>query len=518
MAQDVIVREEDCGTDDGIAVSTIRQRDDVVETLRERALGRVAAEDVVHPKTGEVIVKAGEEILEEHAKAINLAGIEEVKVRSPLTCRTRHGVCVKCYGRNLATGRMVELGEAVGIVAAQSIGEPGTQLAMGTFHTDGVAGDDITHGLPRVEELFEARKPKGQAIISEVSGVVRIAHGQRARVVLVRTAEGEETGYGIPFGVRLVVADGQRIYAGDQMTEGPLNPHDILRVKGVRAVQDYLVRQVQDVYRSQGVEINDKHIEVVVRQMLRKVRVDDPGDTDLLMGGLVDLFDFEDENRRVLEAGGRPATARPVILGITKASLATDSFLSAASFQETTRVLTEASIKGRTDPLIGLKENIIIGTLIPAGTGMAQHRGVNLVLPKDAQVPSDAKAEEAAEARADTGETRGAEPSEAQDFDSVLRSIFGDGEESGSRSGEAPGKVCTQPSEGAEGVHRASAASAAGAKVESQVGETASSGQRGEKAAPTTETREASSSRILKSAVMAARFYERFLKTRSEEK
>jgi DNA-directed RNA polymerase subunit beta' len=401
VAQDVIVREEDCGTDDGVSVGAIRQGDDIVETLRERAVGRVAAEDVVNPETGEVLVRAGEEILEEHAKAIELLGIEEVKVRSPLTCRTRYGVCVKCYGRNLATGRMVEVGEAVGIIAAQSIGEPGTQLTMRTFHTGGVAGDDITHGLPRVEELFEARKPKGQAIISEVDGVVRVTEAKGTRKVIVRTEQGDEKVYTVPYGARLEVKEGDRVSAGDQITEGSLNPHDILRVKGVRAVQNYLVRQVQDVYRSQGVEINDKHIEVVIRQMLRKVRVDDPGDTDLLMGGLVDMFDFEDENRRVVEAGGRPATARPVILGITKASLATDSFLSAASFQETTRVLTEASIKGRTDPLIGLKENVIIGKLIPAGTGMTRYRGVKLVLPEEARDEREKPAESDGEAQPD---------------------------------------------------------------------------------------------------------------------
>ncbi|MGE5584183.1 MAG: DNA-directed RNA polymerase subunit beta' [Bacillota bacterium] len=406
VAQDVIVREEDCGTDDGIVVNAIRQGDDVVETFRERVVGRVAAEDVVHPETGEVLVKAGEEIVEEQAKAMELAGIEEAKVRSPLTCRTRYGVCVKCYGRNLATGRMVEVGEAVGIIAAQSIGEPGTQLTMRTFHTGGVAGDDITHGLPRVEELFEARKPKGQAIISEVDGVVRVTETKGTRKVIVRTDQGEEKAYTVPYGARLEVKDGDRIYAGDQITEGSLNPHDILRVKGVRAVQNYLVRQVQDVYRSQGVEINDKHIEVVVRQMLRKVRVDDPADTDLLTGGLVDMFDFEDENRRAVEAGGRPATARPGILGITKASLATDSFLSAASFQETTRVLTEASIKGRSDPLIGLKENVIIGKLIPAGTGMARYRNVKPVLPEEV---AEAEEKDAAEAKSQAEAQAGAE-------------------------------------------------------------------------------------------------------------
>jgi DNA-directed RNA polymerase subunit beta' len=270
----------------------------------------------------------------------------------------------------------VEVGEAVGIIAAQSIGEPGTQLTMRTFHTGGVAGDDITHGLPRVEELFEARKPKGQALISEIDGHVSIVESKGTRKVVVRAEDGEEKTYTVPYGARLEVREGQFITAGDQITEGSLNPHDILRVKGVRAVQSYLVREVQEVYRSQGVEINDKHIEVVIRQMLRKVKVEDPGDTDLLPGGLVDVFEFEEENARVMAEGKQPAIAKPVILGITKASLATDSFLSAASFQETTRVLTDASIKGRMDPLIGLKENVIIGKLIPAGTGMSRYRNV----------------------------------------------------------------------------------------------------------------------------------------------
>jgi DNA-directed RNA polymerase subunit beta' len=376
VAQDVIVREEDCGTDQGITLTAVWQGDDVLEPLRERIVGRVACEDIVHPDTGEVIIGVGCEILEDDARRIELAGITEVTVRSPLTCRTRYGVCVKCYGRNLATRNLVEVGEAVGIIAAQSIGEPGTQLTMRTFHTGGVAGDDITHGLPRVEELFEARKPKGQALISEIDGHVSIVESKGTRKVVVRAEDGEEKTYTVPYGARLEVREGQFITAGDQITEGSLNPHDILRVKGVRAVQSYLVREVQEVYRSQGVEINDKHIEVVIRQMLRKVKVEDPGDTDLLPGGLVDVFEFEEENARVMAEGKQPAIAKPVILGITKASLATDSFLSAASFQETTRVLTDASIKGRMDPLIGLKENVIIGKLIPAGTGMSRYRNV----------------------------------------------------------------------------------------------------------------------------------------------
>ncbi|HHW15110.1 MAG TPA: DNA-directed RNA polymerase subunit beta', partial [Firmicutes bacterium] len=300
-------------------------------------------------------------------------------IRSVLTCHSRYGVCVKCYGRNLATGRVVEVGEAVGIIAAQSIGEPGTQLTMRTFHTGGVAGEDITQGLPRVEELFEARRPKGQGIISETNGVVKLSEVKGIRRITVVSPSGEERSYQVP-GARLKVKEGQTVEAGDQLTEGPLNPHDILRIRGVQDVQTYLVKEVQEVYRSQGVDINDKHIEVIVRQMLRKVKVDVAGDTELLPGSLVDIFEFEEENARVQAEGGKPAEGKPVLLGITKASLATDSFLSAASFQETTRVLTEASIKGKLDPLLGLKENVIIGKLIPAGTGMSRYRNLRLVV------------------------------------------------------------------------------------------------------------------------------------------
>lgn len=378
VAQDVIVREEDCGTDDGIDVTAISDGSEIIETMKERIIGRLAAEDVIHPETGEVIAATGEMITEEIAQKIDEAKIEKVKIRSVLTCRSRYGVCARCYGRNLATGKMVEVGEAVGIIAAQSIGEPGTQLTMRTFHTGGVAGDDITQGLPRVEELFEARKPKGQAIIAEVSGVVKIVEVKGIRRVSVVTEDGEEKLYQIPFGSRLRVKDGQTVEAGDRLTEGSANPHDILKVKGERGVQMYLVQEVQDVYRSQGVEINDKHIEVVVRQMMRKRKVENPGDTSFLPGGLVDVFELEAENKAVEEQGGEPATSRPVLLGITKASLATDSFLSAASFQETTRVLTEASIKGKQDPLLGLKENVIIGKLVPAGTGMSRYRNVKI--------------------------------------------------------------------------------------------------------------------------------------------
>ncbi|NPV30114.1 MAG: DNA-directed RNA polymerase subunit beta' [Firmicutes bacterium] len=378
VAQDVIVREEDCGTREGFYVEEVTDGGDVIETLEERIVGRFTLKPVVHPETGEVIVPADTEITEEHAAAILAAGIRKVLIRSVLTCKTHYGVCQKCYGRNLATGFPVEIGEAVGIMAAQSIGEPGTQLTMRTFHTGGVAGEDITQGLPRVEELFEARKPKGQAIIAECDGIVRITENKGKKEVEI-VGETEKYTYQIPFGSRIKVEDGQYVEAGEELTEGSINPHDLLQVKGITAVQAYLLREVQRVYRMQGVDINDKHIEVMIRQMLRKVKVEDPGDTELLPGGLIEVFDFEEENARVLAVGGEPATAKPVILGITKASLATESFLSAASFQETTRVLTEAAIKGKVDPLLGLKENVIIGKLIPAGTGMSRYRNIKVL-------------------------------------------------------------------------------------------------------------------------------------------
>ncbi|HHX77331.1 MAG TPA: DNA-directed RNA polymerase subunit beta', partial [Firmicutes bacterium] len=376
VAQDVIVREEDCGTANGVKVEAIKDGDDIIEDFKSRIVGRFALEDVVHPQTGELLVAENTLIEEEQADAIIAAGIEKLSIRSVLTCQTRYGVCVRCYGRNLATGSLVDVGEPVGIIAAQSIGEPGTQLTMRTFHTGGVAGDDITQGLPRVEELFEARKPKGLAIISEISGKVSIKESRYKREVKVVPEHGEEKVYSIPYGARMKVKEGDFIAAGDEITEGSINPHDLLKVKGVRGVQLYLLQEVQRVYRLQGVDINDKHIEVMIRQVLKRVKVEDAGDTDLLPGGLVDTFVFEDVNAKVREKGGKEATARPVLLGITKASLATDSFLSAASFQETTRVLTEASIKGKEDPLLGLKENVIIGKLIPAGTGMNRYRSI----------------------------------------------------------------------------------------------------------------------------------------------
>lgn len=383
VAQDVIVREYDCGTQESITVSAIKEftgdSEAVIEPLWERLAGRVAAQDVVHPETGEVLVSRDEMIDDELAQAIEEAGIEEVQIRSVLVCKTRHGVCVKCYGRNLANGSLVDVGEAVGIIAAQSIGEPGTQLTMRTFHTGGVAGDDITAGLPRVEELFEARKPKGQAIISEIPGTVSIVESKGVTKAVVSGPEGEAS-YVIPYGARRRVKDGVQVQAGDRLTEGPVNPHDILAVQGILKVQEYLVQEVQEVYRSQGVNINDKHIEVIVRQMLRKCKVEDSGDTSMLPGSLVDVFEFDEINAQVEAKGGQPATGKPVLLGITKASLATESFLSAASFQETTRVLTEASIKGRVDRLLGLKENVIIGKLIPAGTGMTRYRRVSIAV------------------------------------------------------------------------------------------------------------------------------------------
>jgi DNA-directed RNA polymerase subunit beta' len=375
VAQDVIVREEDCGTDRGILARPLKDGTEVIEKLEERLIGRYARKAVKHPETGEILVRENEMITEDIAQAIVKAGIEEVWIRSVFTCNTRHGVCKKCYGRNLATGTDVEVGEAVGIIAAQSIGEPGTQLTMRTFHTGGVAGDDITQGLPRVQELFEARNPKGQAVISEIDGVVAAINESRDRQQeIVVEGEVETRTYAVPYNARLKVEIGQKVERGQELTEGSVDPKELLKVKDVTAVQEYLLREVQKVYRMQGVEIGDKHIEVMVRQMLRKVRVIHAGDTDVLPGTLLDVHQFTDANKKVLLEGKTPATARPVLLGITKASLETDSFLSAASFQETTRVLTDAAIKGKRDELLGLKENVIIGKLVPAGTGMTRYR------------------------------------------------------------------------------------------------------------------------------------------------
>ncbi|MBX9971454.1 DNA-directed RNA polymerase subunit beta' [Cytobacillus firmus] len=375
VAQDVIVRDDDCGTDRGLLIASLKDGTEVIEALEERLIGRYARRNIKHPETKEVIVPENGLITEDIATEIVSSGIEEVWIRSAFTCNTRHGVCKKCYGRNLATGQEVEVGEAVGIIAAQSIGEPGTQLTMRTFHTGGVAGDDITQGLPRIQEIFEARNPKGQAVISEIDGVVvGINEGRDRQHEIVVQGEVESKTYTAPYTARLKVAVNDEVVRGQELTEGSIDPKELIKVKDVTAVQEYLLREVQKVYRMQGVEIGDKHIEVMVRQMLRKVRVIDAAETDVLPGTLLDIHQFTDANEKALLAGKMPATGRPVLLGITKASLETDSFLSAASFQETTRVLTDAAIKGKRDELLGLKENVIIGKLVPAGTGMQRYR------------------------------------------------------------------------------------------------------------------------------------------------
>ncbi|TYS62447.1 DNA-directed RNA polymerase subunit beta' [Sutcliffiella horikoshii] len=379
VAQDVIVREIDCGTDRGLHITSLKDGTEVVEKLEERLVGRYARKAVKHPETGEVLVAGNDLITEDLATTIVEAGVEDVWIRSVFTCDTRHGVCKKCYGRNLATGLEVEVGEAVGIIAAQSIGEPGTQLTMRTFHTGGVAGDDITQGLPRIQEIFEARNPKGQAVISEIDGVVTaINEGRDRQQEITVQGEVETRNYTVPYTGRLKVGVNSEVSRGQELTEGSIDPKELLKVKDMVSVQEYLLLEVQKVYRMQGVEIGDKHVEVMVRQMLRKVRVIDAGDTDVLPGTLLDVHQFTDANERVLLEGRTPATGRPVLLGITKASLETDSFLSAASFQETTRVLTDAAIKGKRDELLGLKENVIIGKLVPAGTGMNRYRKFDL--------------------------------------------------------------------------------------------------------------------------------------------
>ena len=356
--------------------------DSEVESLATRVAGRTATEDVCDPETGEVITEKGEEITDKQAKRIEDCGIKSVKIRSVMTCRCKSGVCAKCYGRNLATGEEVNIGEAVGIIAAQSIGEPGTQLTMRTFHSGGVAGSDITTGLPRVVELFEARRPKGIAEICEEDGIIEsitTRPDHKTEIVVKGTgAEGERRTYVVPYAAKLSVKVGDQVYAGSNINEGPLNPHDIFRLRGMKGVYDYLLKEVQRVYSSQGVDINDKHIEIIVSQMLSKFSIDNPGDTSLLPGGMYSRFEIEEENEKMVAEGKQPATYERKLLGITKASLATSSFLSAASFQETTRVLTDASIKGKSDRLQGLKENVIIGKLIPAGTGMRRYRNVTV--------------------------------------------------------------------------------------------------------------------------------------------
>ena len=394
VAQDVIIRDDDCGTDRGLLVASLRDGTEIIEPLEERLIGRYARKKVAHPETGEIIVQENEMITEDTAREIVEAGIEEVWIRSAFTCNTRHGVCKKCYGRNLATGSTVDVGEAVGIIAAQSIGEPGTQLTMRTFHTGGVAGDDITQGLPRIQELFEARNPKGQAVITEISGVITsITEGRDRQHEIVVQGEIESKTYTTPYTARLKVAVNDQVIRGQVLTEGSIDPKELLRVRDVAAVQEYLLLEVQKVYRMQGVEIGDKHVEVMVRQMLRKVRVSDAGETDVLPGTLLDIHQFTDANEKALLEGKQPATGRPVLLGITKASLETDSFLSAASFQETTRVLTDAAIKGKRDELLGLKENVIIGKLVPAGTGMQRYRRAESLLAGKEETANTASAE-----------------------------------------------------------------------------------------------------------------------------
>ena len=378
VSHNVIVREVDCGTDEGIEVKAFTDGKEVIEPLKLRIIGRIALTDIVNPKTGKVIVEQGEEIMEGHADEIEASGIESVAIRSVMTCHSAYGICAKCYGRNLATGESVNIGEAVGITAAQSIGEPGTQLTMRTFHTGGVAGSDITHGLPRVEELFEARKPKGLAEICEADGTVVSIETRKDNKTEVKVRGEEERVYVVPYGARLNVKEGDYVLAGGQITKGPLNPHDILRLNGVEGVYQYLLKEVQRVYKQQGVDINDKHVEVIVSQMLSKFKIEEAGDTALLPGGLYGKFELEEANGTAESSGEETATGKRILLGITKASLATNSFLSAASFQETTRVLTDAAIKGKMDRLLGLKENVIIGKLIPAGTGMKRYKGITV--------------------------------------------------------------------------------------------------------------------------------------------
>ena len=389
VSQDIIVREHDCGTDDGIFVYDIKDGQQVIEKMQERLLGRFVVEDVYNPETKELIVDTNTMITEKIADEIVSAGIEKLKVRSVLGCRSKHGVCQKCYGMGLARRDLVSIGEAIGIIAAQSIGEPGTQLTMRTIHSGGVAGvADITQGLPRVEELFEARKPKGLAIITEIAGKVKIKETKKKKEVVV-TGKDTAKSYTIPFGSKMKVKDGDMVEVGEPLIEGSINPSEILTLKGPEGVYEYLISEVQKVYRNQGVDINDKHIEVIGRQMLKKVRVDDNCDTDMFPGSLIDMYEFEDKNAQAIAEGKRPAVGKRVLLGITKAALATDSFLSAASFQETTRVLTDAAVKGKTDDLMGLKENVIIGKLIPAGTGMKKYQDIHINTEKELEEVAD---------------------------------------------------------------------------------------------------------------------------------
>jgi DNA-directed RNA polymerase subunit beta' len=427
VAQDVIVREEDCGTDRRF-VMVIAERNSAgdlvkIDNIENTGTGRSIAEDVVGPD-GTVLARVNDDTTDTMLDSFVEAGIESIKVHNVLVCEAKIGVCAKCYGRSLAAGKRVDVGEAVGIVAAQSIGEPGTQLTMRTFHTGGVAGGDITHGLPRIQELFEARIPKGMAPISEVEGRVKIEETEKTRKIIVVPDDGaEEIAYQVPMRSRLLVADGGRVKVGEQLIAGAVNPHEVLRILGSRAVQQHLVAEVQDVYRSQGVSLHDKHIEIMIRQMLKRVNVLESGDTELLPGELVERPRFENLNRAVVQDGGQPASGRPVLMGITKASLATESWLSAASFQETTRVLTDAAIHAKSDSLLGLKENVIIGKLIPAGTGMQIYRNVRVEPTDDARSTAyPAAAYPESEGYAPFGQGSGeAVPLEEYDFGSYNR-------------------------------------------------------------------------------------------------
>ena len=442
VSQQLIIHDTDCvGPDEeipGMYVHAFTDGNEEIESLKDRITGRVSCEDI-KDQDGNILVKKNHMITPRRAERVMKKGVDEngeplkkVKIRTILTCRCKNGVCAKCYGANMATGEVVQVGEAVGIIAAQSIGEPGTQLTMRTFHTGGVAGDDITQGLPRVEELFEARKPKGLAIITEFAGKATISDTKKKREVIVTNDEtGESKAYLIPYGSRIKIQDGDILEAGDELTEGSVNPHDILKIKGLRAAQDYMLREVQRVYRLQGVDINDKHIEVIVRQMLKKVRVEEAGDTEFLPGTNVDRLVFEDVNEEMEKEGKTPATGEQIMLGITKASLATNSFLSAASFQETTKVLTEAAIKGKIDPLVGLKENVIIGKHIPAGTGMHKYRDIRLdtgIVPEEEEelelsltgemedMPEDGMTEDVEEAVVEEAAAEASEEPEAEEL------------------------------------------------------------------------------------------------------
>ena len=424
VSHNVIVREYDCGTDEGVEVRAFTDGKEVIEPLKQRIVGRTAFIDIVDPITGEVIVEQNDEIMEDAAERIEASGIESVAIRAVMTCHARTGVCAKCYGRNLATGEEVNIGEAVGITAAQSIGEPGTQLTMRTFHTGGVAGGDITQGLPRVEELFEARKPKGLAEICEADGEVISIEARKDNKTEVRVrGEEEDHVYVIPYGARLNVKEGDKVFAGGQITRGPLNPHDILRLNGVEGVYQYLLKEVQRVYKQQGVDINDKHVEVIVSQMLSKYKIEDAGDTDLLPGALYGKFEVEEANEKALAEGGEACVAKRTLLGITKASLATNSFLSAASFQETTKVLTDAAIKGKNDRLVGLKENVIIGKLIPAGTGMKRYKNIELDYGINAEIMEDFERQQR-EAEEAAREAEAAAAAAAVDMSEDMDEIF----------------------------------------------------------------------------------------------